>query len=273
MPRKKDEIEKEMEIEKAIAEEFSENDDIVDYIEGKSLDNLKKRYSVADEDEEIRNEGFELAQKNGLFRKKKPSGYGYYYSPQAINNPDEIKSTAQSPLSKLFDSAQSEFDNDNVSFGELNLDEPAPTDVVPENFENELSVISDEKSLPLSHPVAEETTPEEKPAPKKRGRPKKITEPVAEEATPEENPAPKKRGRPKKVVEPVAETATDSNETITIKKVYNTNTKVIFLDENTDDGIKRTDENEVSSAFASDDENKKPKRRGLFGFFHRRKKS
>lgn len=73
----------------------------------------------------------------------------------------------------------------------------------------------------------------------------------------EEPPVQKKRGRPPKKT-PV------EKQTSSITDKYNTNTRVIFVDDKVDDGIKRTDEIEVSSAFAN-----KPSKK-LLGLFKRK---
>lgn len=107
-------------VAKTIAEEFQKNDDIVEYIRPDNLELLKARYAAAEEDESIRSEGFGLAQRGGLLRKPRPeSVYGYYNSPQ-ISKKDEIQTDA-SALNEIFESAQSEFDADSVSFGEIDL--------------------------------------------------------------------------------------------------------------------------------------------------------
>ncbi|MBQ7548461.1 MAG: hypothetical protein IJT03_02015 [Clostridia bacterium] len=51
----------------------------------------------------------------------------------------------------------------------------------------------------------------------------------------------------------------DAAKASSMSKTYNTNTRVVYLDENTDDGIKRNTDGEVESLFGGDD--RKPSRR------------
>lgn len=228
--KKKEEIEKAIEIEKNIAAEFYENDDIVEYIEGKNLSDLKARYTAAEEDENIRSEGFELAQKSGVFKRIRPSGYNYGYGPQAINPRDEIKSATVSPLSHFFDSAQSEYDNDNVSFKEINIDDIKP------NESNAAIVKETEVKISQTPPEVVE------PPKRKRGRPRKI--------------------KPEEIKEEVIEKIPEPEKPInSMSKTYNTNTKVVFFDESTDDGIKRCTDEEVSSVFRHDSTNSEKKKK------------
>lgn len=230
-------------MENTIAAELTENDDIVEYIQPSSLDILKARYAAVEEDESIRNEGFDLIKKNGI-KKVRPenSYYGYYSAP--LSSKDEIRTDVDSPLSRVFDSTKSEFDADTASFSDISIDMAQPIQSAP---------------VPIDA-VTPVTEPEEKP--KKRGRPRKIVEPENPTDTPADIPiTPRKPGRPKKVVtqevvpaptEPVAEQIVQPQPAPTFNNRYgfDTHTRVIFLDESADDGIKVNTDNELSSAFS-----------------------
>ena len=239
-------------IEDSIAAELTVNDDIVEYIQPSNLDLLKARYAAVEEDESIRNEGFDSLKKSSS-RKVRPedSFYGYYSAP--LSTKEEIPTDVNSPLSQVFDSTKSEFDADTVSFGDINIDlpqKPQPTQPLIE-------------SVAVIEKIEVETEPEVKP--KKRGRPRKVVEPTPEDAVPA---APKKRGRPKKVVEPevapapvveeqpdpIPEPAPAPAPVFNNRYGYDTHTRVIFIDESAEDGIKVNSDNELDSAF-SDGEN------------------
>ncbi len=113
-------------IESTIATENIINEDIVEYIQpSSSLEMLKARYAAAEEDESIRNEGFELMKKGGLLKKSRPEAavFDYYSSPVAPK--DEIRTDIDSPLSKVFDSTKSEFDADTASFSDIEIEKPS----------------------------------------------------------------------------------------------------------------------------------------------------
>lgn len=246
-------------IEDTIAAELTVNDNIVEYIQPSNLDILKARYAAVEEDESIRNEGFDSLKKSSS-RKVRPedSFYGYYSAP--LSTKEEIQTDVKSPLAQVFDSTKSEFDADTVSFGDINIDlpqkpqSPQPTQPLIEN----VSVIEN---------VAVESEAKPEAAPKKRGRPRKVVEP---QATPADAvpAAPKKRGRPKKVVEPetlpepvvevppapMPEPEPAPAPVFNNRYGFDTHTRVIFIDESAEDGIKVNSDTELDSAF-SDGEN------------------
>lgn len=110
-------------IESAIAAELSKNDDIVEYIQPSSLELLKARYAAAEEDESIRNEGFELVKKGGLIKKSRPENTAFDYYSAPVLPKDEIRTDVNSPLSQVFDVTKSEFDADTASFGDIDFEE------------------------------------------------------------------------------------------------------------------------------------------------------
>ena len=219
-------------IESAIAAELTRNDDIVEYIQPSNLERLKARYAAVDEDETLRNEGFELAKKGGLIKKQRPESTAFDYLAAPVNPRDEIRTDVNSPLSKVFDSTKSEFDADIASFGDISINKSLPE-------------IKEEPKAEIKEEPAPEIKPEEPPK-RKRGRPRKNPlppEPKVEEPAPEPTP-----------VEPPP--------TINNRYGFDTHTRVIFVDENADDGIKRNSDEELSSAFVDDTNTKK--RRLLF---------
>lgn len=120
-------------IESAIAAELSRNDDIVEYIQPSSLELLKARYAAVEEDESIRNEGFELAKKGGLIKKSRPENTAFEYFSTPVSPKDEIRTDVDSPLSQVFDVTKSEFDADTASFGDIDFEKPEVTE--PETIE------------------------------------------------------------------------------------------------------------------------------------------
>ena len=212
------------ELEDAIAAELSKNDDLVDYIQVNSLDALKARFGAAEEDERIRNEGFELAKKGGLIKKPKPESFMTPYGAEYVKKSEDIQTESESELSKMFNATKSEYDSTTVEFEDLNLNKK-PVKTV--------------KEIKAEEPVKEEPVEEKPQAPpkRKRGRPRKNPlppEPVEEKKTEEKKEEPA--------------TAADDGEYELVKK-YNTHTKVIFSDEYIDDGIKRNSESELEHLF------------------------
>ncbi len=219
-------------IESAIAEELTKNENLVEYIQPSNLERLKARYAAAEEDESIRNEGFELAKKSGLVKKQRPESTAFDYLAGPVNPRDEIRTNVNSPLSQVFDSTKSEFDADIASFSDISINKPK-------------TELKEEPKPEVRKEPTPEANPEEPPK-RKRGRPRKNPLPPESEV---EEPAP----------EP---TPVETPPTINNRYGFDTHTRVIFVDESTDDGIKRNSEEELSSAFA-DEENTK-KRRLLF---------
>lgn len=119
-------------IESSIAAELTENDDIVEYIQPNSLELLKARYAAAEEDESIRNEGFEPVKKAGLIKKQRPESTAFDYFAAPVSPREEIKTDVDSPLSQVFDSTKSEFDADNASFSDISIAIPEATPSAPE---------------------------------------------------------------------------------------------------------------------------------------------
>ncbi len=179
-------------IENPPAAELTEVDDIVEYIQPSSLEILKARYAAVEEDEQIRNEGFEPIKKSGLIKKVRPEStvFGYYASP--VSSKDEIRTDVDSPLSRVFDETKTDYAADTVSFGDIELEE------------------SEEKAAPT------EETP--------------VTQP--------------------------------DNTASAVNNRYNfdTHTRVVYIDENIYDGIKRNTDDELSAAFNTDDNGKKRRR-------------
>ena len=219
-----------------------DDDDVDEVSVSKSFAALMARFGEAEEDRKIREEGFELAQKGGLIRKPRPDDKMGYYMSGTVDKRDEIQTDADSELSRVFDSAKSEHDSDGVDFSDLNINE------VPKEAGSEEA----EKKEKSAAEKAEEDPAE--PPKKKRGRPRK-------NPLPEETPAPEKKSEKKsgKSEEP-AETGSvdipaapitsgDENETFEMVRKYNTHTKVIFVDETLDDGIKRNSDEELDSLF------------------------
>lgn len=225
-------------IESAIAEELTKNDNIVEYIQPSNLERLKARYAAVEEDESIRSEGFELAKKSGLVKKQRPESTAFDYLAAPVNPRDEIRTGINSPLSQVFDSTKSEFDADIASFSDININKPK-------------TEITEEPKPEVKEEPTPEVKPEEPPK-RKRGRPRKNPlppEPKVEEPAPEPTP-----------VEPPP--------TINNRYGFDTHTRVIFVDESADDGIKRNSDEELSSAFV-DEVNTKKRR---LSFWSRKKK-
>ncbi|MBR6530894.1 MAG: hypothetical protein IKT61_00130 [Clostridia bacterium] len=103
--------------------DLEDNNNLEEYIQPSSLDLLKARYAAIDVDEEIRNEGFELAKKSGLLIKQRPENpiYGYFSDP--VNPKDEIRTDVNSPLSQVFEDTKSEFDANNVTFSDISFEQ------------------------------------------------------------------------------------------------------------------------------------------------------
>lgn len=218
-----DEIEN---IESIIATELTKNDDIIEYIQPSNLELLKARYAAVEEDESIRNEGFELAKK-----KQRPESTAFDYLAAPVNPRDEIRTDVNSPLSRVFNETRSEFDADIASFADITVNAPKPV-------------------------VKEEEKPEApaEPPKRKRGRPRKNPIVPAEEK--KEEPAP---------IEPAP---VEPAPTINNRYGFDTHTRVIYIDESADDGIKRNSEEELSKAFTDDTDTKK---RRLFPWSRKKK--
>lgn len=231
------------ELENFVAAELSKNDDLVDYIQENSLEALKRRFGAAEEDETIRNEGFELAKRGGLVRKPRPENT-LEFSEGKINSKDDIKTDSESELSKVFDSARSEHDSDAVSFSDF----------------DEAPISEAEKKADPPPTEPEVTVEEQEPPKKKRGRPRK--NPLPDNAAVE---SPKKRGRPKKKSSE-KEQPKPTEELAPKEEKFDTHTRVVFINEELDDGIKRNTDSELESLF------KEKNTEGRREFWLRRKK-
>lgn len=99
--------------------EAAENDDITEYIQDKSFAALVNRFGAAEEDESIREEDF-----NPLITGRSSKKSLHDDLPIASSFKKEIESPTveKSVLQNEFGSAESEFDNDSISFDEINID-------------------------------------------------------------------------------------------------------------------------------------------------------
>lgn len=147
-----------------------ENDDITEYLTDSSFEKLKKRFAEAEEDESIRNEDFNPLS-SGKASKKGTED-------DIRSNPsfkkDIINSESPIALASEFGSADSDYDNDAISFEDISID-----------LDSLGSLVSD-----------------------------------------------------------------DSSNEIDRSEKYDTNTRIIYIDENADDGIKRNTDLEVSDVFS-----------------------
>lgn len=149
-----------------------ENDDITEYITNSSFEELKKRFGSAEEDKSIRDEDFNPL--NTSVKGSKRSSDEDYRSSPSFKKDAEL--TAPSKLQNEFGTAESRFDNDSISFDEIDIDLNSIGDLV--NDSQDASAVSNEE--------------------------------------------------------------------------FNTNTRVVFLDENADDGIKRNTDFDVINVFLPD---------------------
>lgn len=147
-----------------------ENDDITEYLTDSSFEELKKRFAEAEEDENIRNEDFNPLSSSKASKKGTED--------DIRSNPsfkkDIINSESPITLASEFGSADSDYDNDAISFEDISID-----------LDSLGSLVSD-----------------------------------------------------------------DSSNEIDRSEKYDTNTRVIYIDENANDGIKRNTDLEVSDVFS-----------------------
>lgn len=265
--------------------DFEVNNNLEEYIQPSSLDLLKARYAAIDVDEEIRNEGFELAKKSGLLIKQRPENpiYGYFSDP--VNPKDEIRTDVNSPLSQVFEGTKSEFDANNVTFSDISFeqkkkDAEARTEAVAvEEKPKRTRTTKAKEEAPAveEKPKRTRTTKAKEETPAVEEKPKRTRTTKAKEEAPTVEEKPKRTRTTKKKEEPVPE-ATEPH-VIEVTSVadepveeapapvmfnrygYNTHTRVIYVDESADDGIKRNSEEELSSLFT--DKSSKKKRRLL----------
>lgn len=228
--------------ELTVPAELAPNDNLEEYIQPSSLELLKARYAAIEESEEVRNEGFELAKKSGLLKKQRPENpiYGYYSSP--VNPKDEIRTDVDSPLSKVFDTTRSEFDANAVSFSDISLEQEKKDAEI--KSEKAAAEVEKPKKKRTTRATAEaEATEVTEDKPKKPRSTKKFEEIIPEPA-------------PEAVEETHAEGEAPAPTNLN-RYGYDTHTRVIYVDESADDGIKRNSEEELSSLFTVDDNQKK----------------
>lgn len=193
----------------AVPAELIEDGKLENNVPANSLDSLKARYDTAEENEEIRNDGFELAKKSGLIRKQRPESqiYGYFSGP--VNPKDEIRTDVDSPLAQVFDSTRSDYDSNAVSFSDISLEqEKKDAEAKAEDAPAEVEKPKRKRTTKAS---AEAAVTEEKP---KKAR---TTKKAAEEAVAEDKP--KKTRTTKKATEEAATTEEKPKRTRTTKKV------------------------------------------------------
>lgn len=212
------------------------DDDIIGYIQPGSLESLKSRFSAAEEDESIRREGFELARKSGLIVKKRPES-SFPYDAAPVKKRDDIVVDPLNGGVSSFEEARSSLTGVDVDFTEIVLDSPG----LSVSSSTDAAVPSDNTS----------SVAEEPPKPKKRGRPRKIkSEPKTDT---DENIS-------SETSEGSAGTFSENMASSGNKYGYNTHTRVIYTDDEPEDGIVRNDNDEIESLLMSE----KKKRRSLF---------
>ncbi len=221
-------------IEISIAAELTKNDDIVDFIQPNSLEQLKARYAAVEEDENIRNEGFEPIKKAGLIKKQRPESTAFDYFAAPVSPKDEIRTDVNSPLSQVFDSTKSEFDADTASFSDISASIAEVQPSYPEISSNEKESVPAIKASDIPTEYIGTVPPV---AGIDNGTQTK-------EATATELPDLSK------------EHISGMAPLITNRYGYNTHTRVIYIDNTAEDGIQRNSEEALSSAF-SDNSNQK----------------
>lgn len=274
----------------AVPAELSKDKNLDENIQPSSLDLLKARYGAIEEDENIKNEGFELAKKSGLIRKQRPESqiYGYFSGP--VNPRDEIRTDVNSPLSQVFDVTRSEFDSDAVSFSDISFEqekkdaeikaEEAPVEVeMPKRKRTtkaaeEAAVVEEKPKRTRTTKTAEDVTlAEEKP---KRTRTTKAAEaeekPKKTRTTKTTAKAEVTEEKPKRTAKKLTEVVGEIDSNISIEEPappppvinnrygFDTHTRVIYIDESADDGIQRNSEEELSSLFNPANSSKKRRR-------------
>lgn len=278
----------------AVPAELSKDKNLDEYIQPSSLDLLKARYGAIEEDENIKNEGFELAKKSGLIRKQRPESqiYGYFSGP--VNPKDEIRTDVDSPLAQVFDVTRSEFDSDAVSFSDISFEqekkdaeikaEDAPVEVeMPKRKRTtkateEAADVEEKPKRKKTTKTAEDVTPAEE-------KPKKTRTTKAAEKDAEADEKPKRtrttkttakdevtEEKPKRTTKKLTEVVGEIDSNISIEEPatpppvinnrygFDTHTRVIYIDESADDGIQRNSEEELSSLFNPANSNKKRRR-------------
>lgn len=278
----------------AVPAELSKDKNLDEYIQPSSLDLLKARYGAIEEDENIKNVGFELAKKSGLIRKQRPESqiYGYFSGP--VNPKDEIRTDVDSPLAQVFDVTRSEFDSDAVSFSDISFEqekkdaeikaEDAPVEVeMPKRKRTtkateEAADVEEKPKRKKTTKTAEDVTPAEE-------KPKKTRTTKAAEKDAEADEKPKRtrttkttakdevtEEKPKRTTKKLTEVVGEIDSNISMEEPappppvinnrygFDTHTRVIYIDESADDGIQRNSEEELSSLFNPANSNKKRRR-------------
>lgn len=274
------------------AELSKDNNNLDENIQPSSLDLLKARYGAIEEDENIKNEGFELAKKSGLIRKQRPESqiYGYFSGP--VNPRDEIRTDVDSPLAQVFDVTRSEFDSDAVSFSDISFEqekkdaeikaEEAPVEVEKPKrttkATEETAVVEEKPKRTRTTKTAEDVTLAEEKL--KRTRTTKATEGTTEVAEKPKRTRTTKttakaevtEEKPKRTTKKLTEVVGEIDSNISIEEPappppvinnrygFDTHTRVIYIDESADDGIQRNSEEELSSLFNPANSSKKRRR-------------
>lgn len=109
------------------------NEDLTQYIQTASMADLMKRFGIADENESIRDEEFNPL--DGKKNLKKQLSDDERTAPGFKKDP--LYASNSSLPSNSFGSAESEFDNDAISFDEINLDALGDITVEPSHLEED----------------------------------------------------------------------------------------------------------------------------------------
>lgn len=221
-------------IESSIAAELTKNDDIVDFIQPNSLEQLKARYAAVEEDENIRNEGFEPIKKAGLIKKQRPESTAFDYFAAPVSPKDEIRTDVNSPLSQVFDSTKSEFDADTASFSDISASIAEVQPSYPEISSNEKDSVPAINDSDIHIESVSPVLP----------------------AVSDDNNTQNEESASTDASSLSEEYLNGEPQLITNRYGYNTHTRVIYIDNTAEDGIQRNSEEALSSAF-SDNSNQK----------------
>lgn len=121
--------------EELVASDIDVNDDITEYLTDSSFEALKKRFGIAEEDPSIREEDFNPLTTGRAV--KKPDNE-IVTAPSVKKDDPAIDPSAS--LQNEFGTAESRFDNDAISFDEINID-----------LESLGSLVNDEESAKTDH--------------------------------------------------------------------------------------------------------------------------
>ncbi|MDD6276506.1 MAG: hypothetical protein PUB20_06770 [Clostridia bacterium] len=232
---KKEQLDSDELLNQMMAEEIMKNDDIDKYTEGESLSALKSKYEALDSDEDILAEDLRPRQKKGLFHKQRPIEYsGYFYEPAAANNPNELKTPEVSQdFSSQFDTAQSEFDRDSVSFRDISLDSVKETgdEETDDSHESNESEIEEAPVTPNTDNTESETESDS-------DFTRSYISDYRFDSFEFDNSS---EERPQ-----------SDGFSSSVNRGYNTNTKVVFSDENSEKAPDGNPDGEISSLFSSE---------------------